>query len=288
MRRAASAWTGILAVFTMWAAVTVVSIDARGGKEQEGVVRPVRGPPPPCACCARASPTPPHAALVTGAGKFKAMLANGQPAPGYAGDAVCLECHEAQGSVNKTAHGRIKNPRTPGGQQWLRELPRSRPGARRRRRQGQDPALRQYQGRCAHRQRDVPVLPHQGPARIVGRQRARLAQPRVRVVPQRARAEVGRRPVEGRDADGVVPDVPSAAGRQAPARLTHARHRGQDGVLLVPQPARDGQRQAAQGGQLAERVVHQLPHGEARAVPARARRGPRQLHQLPRPARLAA
>ena len=81
-----------------------------------GCAPTARAAPAWCASAPKPPATPAHAALVTGAGKFKAMLANGQPAPGYAGDAVCLECHEAQGSVNKTAHGHIKNPRTPGGQ----------------------------------------------------------------------------------------------------------------------------------------------------------------------------
>ncbi len=113
MRRAASAWTGILAVFTMWVAVTVASMDARGPDQQEGVIRPqpraVTAPPAPIPPA-----TPAHAALVTGAtGKFKSTLANGQPAAGYTGDTVCLECHEAQGAISKTPHGRANNPRTP-------------------------------------------------------------------------------------------------------------------------------------------------------------------------------
>ena len=112
MRRAASAWTGIVAVFAVWVAVTVTSIGVKATNDQEGVVRPQ-----PRAAVTPVAPlppaTPPHAALVTGTGKFKATLANGQPAPGFTGDTVCLECHEAQGAVSKTAHGRIKNPRTP-------------------------------------------------------------------------------------------------------------------------------------------------------------------------------
>jgi DmsE family decaheme c-type cytochrome len=114
MRRAASTWAGIAAAFTMWIAVTVAAIDARGGKDQEGVVRPQPRAASPAQPAPPAPATPAHAALATGiTGKFKATLANGQPAPGYAGDDVCLQCHEDQGSVSRTKHGRIKNPRTP-------------------------------------------------------------------------------------------------------------------------------------------------------------------------------
>ena len=69
MRRAATTWTGIGAAFAMWAAVTVASIDARGGPDQEGIVRPV-----PTA--AVAVPAPP-VALATGTEQDGATL----PAP---------------------------------------------------------------------------------------------------------------------------------------------------------------------------------------------------------------
>ena len=61
MRRAANAWTGILAVFTMWVVVTAVSIDARGWQGSGGR-RPTRArgraprPPSPAA----PAPTPPR------------------------------------------------------------------------------------------------------------------------------------------------------------------------------------------------------------------------------------
>lgn len=115
MRRAARTWTGILAVFATWAAVTVASIDARSGPDQEGVVRPIPTASAPVTAKAPLPPsTPAHAALAAGAtGKFKTTLANGQPAPGYTGDDVCLQCHEAQGAISKTPHGRVNNPRTP-------------------------------------------------------------------------------------------------------------------------------------------------------------------------------
>ena len=119
MRRAASAWTGILAVFTMWVAVTAVSIDARSGADQEGVVRPV----PTATRAVPASParvTPPVAprpVLSTGqpaAQAPKQPAAGAQPAAGgYAGDDACLQCHEDQGKVFSTKHGRAANPRTP-------------------------------------------------------------------------------------------------------------------------------------------------------------------------------
>lgn len=114
MRRAASTWAGIAAAFTMWIAVTVTAIGARGDNDQEGVVRPQPRAVSPAQPAPPAPATPGHAALAVGTtGKFKATLANGQPAPGYAGEDVCLQCHEDQGSVNRTKHGRSLDPRTP-------------------------------------------------------------------------------------------------------------------------------------------------------------------------------
>ncbi len=113
MRRAATTWTGIGAAFAMWAAVTVASIDARGGPDQEGIVRPVPTaatvPAPPVALTTGTTATPATAG---------AAVVKQQPvAAGYTGDDVCLQCHEDQGSVNKTKHGRLANPRTPAANQ---------------------------------------------------------------------------------------------------------------------------------------------------------------------------
>ena len=83
-------------------------------------------------------------------------------------------------------------------------------------------------------------------------------------------------------------DVPPHAGGQDRARRrAHAGARRQDGVLVVPQPARiDQQRQGAQGWQLGRRVVHQLSHRDARTDALRARAGARELRDLPRSARI--
>ena len=52
----------------------------------------------------------------------------------------------------------------------------------------------------------------------------------------------------------------------------HAAARGQDGLHLLPQPARVDQRPDAQGRQHGQRDLHELPRREARAVPAGSRR----------------
>ena len=84
-----------------------------------------------------------------------------------------------------------------------------------------------------------------------------------------------------------VHHLPSRQGGEARSIGPHAGARGQDGVHLVPQPARLDQRAAAEGRQLDQRVVRVLPHREARAVPVRARRHQRrQLRDVPRSARL--
>ena len=91
MRRAAAPWTGIAAAFAVWVAVTAASTQARVGPEQEGLVVPRPG-----------REATARAARVS------------QPQPGgYVGADVCLECHEEQADINRTAHGRAANPRTP-------------------------------------------------------------------------------------------------------------------------------------------------------------------------------
>ena len=107
MRRSASTWTGLGVAFAMWAAVIVASTDARSG-DQEGVVRPQ---PVPVAVVV--SPRAPADAAHGATGTYVTTLASGQPAPGFVGDDTCLQCHEAQGAISKTPHGRVNNPRTP-------------------------------------------------------------------------------------------------------------------------------------------------------------------------------
>lgn len=101
MRRAPATWAGIVAAFAAWVAVTAVSIDARGGAtDQEGVVRP------------QAHAVPVATGTAARAGQPAQSPQPGQPA-GYVGSDVCLECHEDQGAINRTPHGRSANPRTP-------------------------------------------------------------------------------------------------------------------------------------------------------------------------------
>ena len=88
--------------------------------------------------------------------------------------------------------------------------------------------------------------------------------------------------------DAAVRDLSSPAGREDRARGgAHAGPRGQDVVLVVPQPARlDQQRQGPQGREFGQRAVHELSRRDARADAVRARAGARELHDLPRSARL--
>ena len=57
-------------------------------------------------------------------------------------------------------------------------------------------------------------------------------------------------------------------------------------LLVVPQRARLGEREAAEGRRHGHRVLRQLPRREARALPVGARPGHRELLHLPRPARV--
>ena len=120
MKRTGRSWMGIVIVLALWTAVTVASIDAQGGQNQEGVVRPVPIAPSAGAATRTASPATGSAApaaiiLRTGQQPTPSPQPTAaQPAAGgYAGEDVCLQCHEAQGSVNNTKHGRAANPRTP-------------------------------------------------------------------------------------------------------------------------------------------------------------------------------
>ena len=74
------------------------------------------------------------------------------------------------------------------------------------------------------------------------------------------------------DRDRHVRHLSSPAGHQDRAGgRPHAGARGQDDVLLVPQPARvDQQRQEPEDRQLRRRVVHELSHGDARTDALRA------------------
>ena len=58
-------------------------------------------------------------------------------------------------------------------------------------------------------------------------------------------------------------------------------------MLVVPQPARvHRQRQGPQGREFGQRELHGLSRRDARADAVGARAGPRELRDLPRPARL--
>ena len=88
-------------------------------------------------------------------------------------------------------------------------------------------------------------LPHARQPRGLEGQHARRAQPVVRDLPLGPQPEVG----EGAAEDGVghrdLRHVPQDRGRQAAALRPHAVARRQDGLRLVPQPARLDQRAAA-------------------------------------------
>ena len=77
------------------------------------------------------------------------------PQAGYAGSDTCVTCHtDQEASVKGSKHGQALEPADAGGAAGLRELPRSRPGARGRRRQGPHPEVRRDE--AGGGQRDVP------------------------------------------------------------------------------------------------------------------------------------
>ncbi len=154
------------------------------------------------------------------------------PAPqaGYVGSDTCVTCHtDQEASIKGTKHGAGEESAVAGGDERVRELPRPRAGARRRRRQGAHPEVRRDEARGG--QPDVPHLPQPRHARRLGGQRARRAQPVVHDLPQRAQPEVGGTPAGEADRDAALRDVPPAAGDQDRAgRGAHAGARRQDVV----------------------------------------------------------
>jgi DmsE family decaheme c-type cytochrome len=116
MKRTARTWGGLVAALAMWVAVTAASMDARGGSEQEGVVRPVPITTATGAAAALPATHPPLA--LAAAGAAGAATTGQQPqAGGYVGDDTCIQCHEAQGAISNTKHGRVNHPRTPAASQ---------------------------------------------------------------------------------------------------------------------------------------------------------------------------
>ena len=150
----------------------------------------------------RAEPPAPGARLaasssLSAASSVRAQASSAQAAPaasaapqaGYVGSDTCLACHTDKGdSLKGTAHAKPKNPRTPAATHGLRELPRSRAGARGRRSEGAHPEVRPDDAR--RDQPDVPDLPQPRQPRGLGRQRARTPQSVVHHLPQRAQPEV--------------------------------------------------------------------------------------------------
>ncbi len=205
------------------------------------------------------------------------------PASGYVGAETCVGCHTGyDGTVNATKHGFTGQRPHADGQPGLRVVPRSGRSARQRSGEGEAGPVRQGGGR--RRQRAVPDLPQPRRTRALGRQPAREPQREVRRLPQRAR-EPGPDADARQDPAAHLREVPPDHHQQAAALQPHAGARRQDGLLVVPQRARLGEREAAARRHHGGSELHQLPHREARSVPVGARAGGRQLHHLPRLAR---
>ena len=206
------------------------------------------------------------------------------PPADYVGSDTCLGCHEdANSRLPATAHGRAAHPGVAGGGAGLRDVPRAGFPAHR------GPVGRPLDSQvradgAAGRQRDLPVVPHLVHARAVGGQHPRRPQPVVRHLPQRAHARRASALLAKASRERAVRHLPPRPGQQGQARLAHAGGRGQDAVLVLPQPARRDQREAAAHRQLDQRELRLVPHREARPVPVRARGRTRKLRQLPRSA----
>ena len=124
-------------------------------------------------------------------------------AAGYVGSDTCVLCHtEQETSLTGSKHGQAKNPRSPAADHRVRELPRSRAGARGRRRQGAHQEVRAHE--AGRGERDLSHLPQPRRARGLGRQRARRAEPHLHDLPQRAHAAIDAEPAGEVDRDAGV------------------------------------------------------------------------------------
>ena len=199
-----------------------------------------------------AAPSRPPPVGGAAAGGAAATGRTGRPATPAARRASCVirPGRLAQGHGARAG----EEPALTGGGPRLRELPRSR--ARRTsttRRRATSASSRRL--KPAEISETCLTCHNRGDARRLGRQRARTAQSLLHDLPQRAQPEVAAASARQGDPDRAVRDLPSAAGGQDRARRgAHAGARGQDVVLVVPQPARlDQQRQgAAVGSSVAE------------------------------------
>ena len=186
------------------------------------------------------------------------------PLKGYVGTETCATCHTGYDtSINATKHGRAEGRGHARRRAGMRNVPRSRRGARQRSGEGQAEAVQQdcRQGGQCH----LHDLPQQGRACVMERQPARSAQCLVHQLPQHPQADVDDGAAEGDQSAGHLHHLPSRQGGETRQVGPHAGARRQDGVHLVPQPARHDQREAAEDRQLGQRVVLVVSRREARA-----------------------
>ncbi len=112
------------------------------------------------------------------------------PPAGYAGSDTCVALPRGQRDLAQRDAARAgEESAFAGGRARLRELPRSGPGARRRRREGAHPQVRADE--ACRGEPDVPGVPQPRQSRGMGGQRARAPQSLMQHLPQRPQPEVG-------------------------------------------------------------------------------------------------
>ena len=184
------------------------------------------------------------------------------PPAGYVGAEACATCHTGyDASIRSSRHGQAQDPRTPAAAQGCETC--HGPGEA----HASDPEkvkpvqFDRLPAREVDRQlRDVP---QPGTACAVEGQPARSAQRLVRDLPQRPPAEVGQGAAEDVDQQKQCMSCHRDKVAKLRSLRPHAGARGQDGVLVLPQPARLDQRPAAADGQLDQRSCSSC-HAEKR------------------------
>ena len=171
-----------------------------------------------------------------------------------------------------------------GGQPGLRELPRPWQEARGERRPG---AHQELHGRWRRRRSARPA-----PRATTGRRTrsgtaaSTISGTSAASTCHSVHAPKGDPQLKAQTPDGALQHVSPQRRQQAVPLQPHAGAGRRADVLVVPQRARQHQRQAAPGRHDDRRELHELPRGQARTVPVGARAGHRELRHLPRPARI--
>ena len=200
------------------------------------------------------APVAPHRSVIKTDAQVSPALAQGSTAQaGYVGEATCLTCHQDQ-SYAGTRHGHAFEARTPAATRGCESCH----GPGQKHAESGDPALIRNFNRPRRRKRATPARR----ATTVRRTRYGTAASTISAtsLARRVTASTLRRAIaaQSQDRDGPVRHVSPQRNEQAVSVQPHAGAGGHADLRVVPQRAREHERQAAQGGHDDRRELHKL------------------------------